>query len=429
LPFLFPLYRKADRPRWMVRLGMTAYDLLALYRNVEPHRMLPADAAKRLEPALRSADLTGAARFFDAQMDDARACLAVALSARAAGARVETYCRVEGLFRRQGAVAGVRAGGQDITARAVVNAAGPWLDRVNALADAPTRHIRTTRGAHLVLPPLLREHALVLRAGRDRRIFFVMPWRGRTLVGTTDADYAGDPAAVACTEEERRYLLEETRSALPGIPISESDVIADFAGVRPLVFAPGDTPSLIGREDLIIQEANGLIAIAGGKFTTGRAVAERVVELVARRLNSPHLAPCHTTTTPLMGGEPVPDDERRAWRARAKSLGLADEQCEALMGLYGSRFGLFLAMTDEAGALERLHPDLPWIVAQVDFAVDHELARTVEDVLRRRLPVALGPYRLDQNMVRTVAGRMGKRLGWDAGACEEQIARYLSGLR
>jgi glycerol-3-phosphate dehydrogenase len=411
LPFLFPIYRSAGRPPWVVRLGMVLYDAAALYRNVAPHRMLSPDEAKRLEPALQGADLSGAARFFDAQMDDARTCLEVALSATAAGARIETYARVDGLIVQDERVYGVRVGGRDIFARVVVNAAGPWLDRVSAMANGRARRIRMTRGAHLVLPPLLREHALVLSAGRDGRVFFAIPWRGHTLVGTTDLDYAGDPAAVSCTDDERRYLLDEVQKALPGVVIRETDVVAEFAGVRPLAYEEGASASAISREDLIAEDLSGVIAIAGGKFTTARAVAQRVVNRIAERVGRPGLAACRTSDTPLVGGQTISDAERDSWRRqRGRSAGLDDAQFEALLGMYGSRADALLDLIAQRGAGRRLHPDLPWVEAQVDFAVEHELAHTVEDVLRRRLPIALGPHRHDVGITRTVAERMGALL-------------------
>jgi glycerol-3-phosphate dehydrogenase len=426
LPFLFPLYRDTGRSAWVVRLGMTLYDVLSLYRNIEPHRMVSTAEAVRREPALRHPELAGAARFFDAQMDDARACLEVALSAAAAGARVETYARVDALLRCDGRVAGVRVGARDVFARVVVNAAGPWLDCVSALADGAVRRIRMTRGAHLVLPPLLREHALVLTARQDGRVFFVIPWRGHTLVGTTDLDYAGDPAAVRCTNDERRYLLAEIRHALPAVAIQDADVVAEFAGVRPLAFEPGGSASAVSREDLIAEDPSGVVAIAGGKFTTARAVAERAVTRIAGRLARSGLAPCRTDSTPLPGGHPVSADQRRSWRAGGRSLGLAEAQYDALLGMYGSRLGLLLDLMAQRGTGGRLHPDLPWVGAQVDFAVEHELARTVEDVLRRRLPIALGPHRRDGSVTRAVAERMGALLGWDAVARDDAVSRYLA---
>ena len=425
LPFLFPIYRGARPSRWKVRLGMVLYDALALFRNVEPHQMLSADETRRLEPALRAEGLVGAARFFDAQMDDARLCLEVVLAARGDGARVETYTAVDGLIVRDGRVAGARIGSRKVFGSVVVNAAGPWLDRVREMADDRSQRLRPTRGSHLVLPPLLRGHALVLSAQRDGRTFFVLPWQGLTLIGTTDLDYPGDPASVTCTDAERAYLLEEARRVLPDAAVEPRAVLAEFAGVRPLVSADGASASAVARGDLIEEGPNGLISIAGGKFTTARAVAERVVDLAGKRLGSSRFRECRTATTPLEGGRRVSVDERAAWTARATALGLDAAQVEALSRTYGARLGALIELASERGA-ERLHPGLPWIIAQVDFAVEQEMARTVDDVLRRRLPIALGPHRRDPEVIRRVAERMGVLLGWDSAAKRDHLERYLA---
>jgi glycerol-3-phosphate dehydrogenase len=231
---------------------------------------------------------------------------------------------------------------------------------------------------------------------------------------------------VICTDDERRYLLDEIQKALPGVKIGEADVVAQFAGVRPLVYEEGVSASAVSREDLIAEDPTGVLAIAGGKFTTARAVAERVVNRIAQRVARPGLPPCRTSDTPLVGGRSVIDAERDAWRQRARSLGLDDAQFGALIGMYGSRADALLDLIAQRGAGRRLHPDLPWVEAQVDFAVEHELARTVEDVLRRRLPIALGPHRHDVAITGAVAERMGALLGWDAEAREGYVKRYLA---
>jgi len=276
------------------------------------------------------------------------------------------------------------------------------------------------------LPAVLREHGLVLSAGRDGRVFFAIPWRGCTLLGTTDLDYTGDPAAVTCTDDERRYLLDEIQKALPGVKIGEDDVVTQFAGVRPLVYEAGVAASAVSREDLIAEDPNGVISIAGGKFTTARAVAERVVNRVAERVRRAELFPCRTAQAPLVGGRGILDAERTAWRERARTAGLDDMQFNALLGMYGSRADVLLDLITERGPGQRLHPDLPWVEAQVDFAVEQELATTVEDVLRRRLPIALGPHRHDASVTAKVAQRLGALLGWDAQTREDSVKRYLA---
>jgi glycerol-3-phosphate dehydrogenase len=169
-----------------------------------------------------------------------------------------------------------------------------------------------------------------------------------------------------------------------------------------------------------------VIVIAGGKFTTARAVAERVVNRIAARTGRSGLSRCRTPDMPLVGGRTVSDAERQAWRERAKSGEVDDGQFDALLGMYGSRTGMLVDVIAERRAGRRLHPDLPWVEAQIDFAVEHELARTVEDVLRRRLPIALGPYRHDAAITHRVAERMGALLGWDAEAREGYVKQYLA---
>ena len=426
LPFLFPMYRGGPRPAWMVRLGMTMYDALALFRNVESHRMLDRDETAIREPGLLSPDLVGAALFYDAQMDDARLCVEVTLAAHDAGARVETYTKVDGLLVTDGRVSGIRVGGREVRGRVVVNASGPWLDRVCAMADGASSKIRMTRGSHVILPPLLRRHALVLSARRDGRMFFVLPWRGLTLIGTTDLDYRDDPEKVSCTADERAYLLEETRRALPNADVTPDRIVAEFAGVRPLIRVEGVSASAVTRGDLIEESPTGLLSIAGGKFTTARAVAARVVDRVAKRLRPARFSASQTAATPLPGGRPTSTQERAEWRTHADALKLDDEQFEALSGVYGARVGALLEVASERKLGGRLHPGVPWIQAQVDFAVEREWARTVEDVLRRRLPLALGPYRRDPLLIAAVADRMSVLLGWTTEERRGQIDRYLA---
>jgi glycerol-3-phosphate dehydrogenase len=225
LPFLFPIYRGSRRPPWMVRIGMTLYDVLALFRNVESHGMLSAEDAKRLEPALGLADLVGAAPSSTRRWTTRGCALDVALGARGRGANRRTR-PFDGLVVRRGLVEGVRVEHAPSrpaswsTPRAVA-------DRVSAMAGGPSHLIRRTRGAHLVLPPLLREHALVLSAAMGGRS---SSCRGGVHArGNDRSDYDERSAAVACTDE-RRYLLDETRRALLAW-IGDADVVADFAGV------------------------------------------------------------------------------------------------------------------------------------------------------------------------------------------------------
>ena len=310
IPFLFPVYGQGPWGRIRLDLGLWLYDLLSLFQNIRPHRMLGRDETLRREPDLLADGLGGAAIYYDAQMDDARICLSNALEARSKGAEVRNYTRVTALIRDDdGRIRGVRIrdriDGRENTvhARVVVNAAGPWVDeicRMDAPASSPS--LRRTRGSHLILPALTRGHALVIRSRKDARVLFVIPWRGMSLVGTTDVDYDGDPGKIHCPPEDRDELLQEVRRFFPNRPIGRGDVIASFAGIRPLVSSGASAAVDISREERILESGSGLISITGGKFTTYRRIAEKVVDLIHRRLPERAAARCVTASRPLWGG-------------------------------------------------------------------------------------------------------------------------------
>ncbi|HSQ61521.1 MAG TPA: FAD-dependent oxidoreductase, partial [Acidobacteriota bacterium] len=291
--FLLPTYRGAGRPAWMLRLGLALYGALAGGGALAAHRALDAGELLVLEPRLRAEGLTGGFEFHDAQMDDALLCVATAVAAERAGAEVRTYTDVAALER---AGAGWRARLRDtergveeaVEARWIVNAAGPWADRVRSLArPRPPAMLRRTRGTHVVLEGAWTGHALLLTARRDGRVFFALPWGSHTLLGTTDVDDAREPESIGPEPADIRYLLEEARAALPGLRDAGKPVRA-FAGVRPLARGrEGAAPSSNPREHRVLVE-EGIVTIVGGKYTTHRRLAaeavDRVAALAGRRL-------------------------------------------------------------------------------------------------------------------------------------------------
>ncbi|MEO6462845.1 MAG: glycerol-3-phosphate dehydrogenase/oxidase, partial [Candidatus Eisenbacteria bacterium] len=351
LPFVLPYQRGAGRPAWLVRAGLALYDRLAGAGRDEPgvlprHRHLDADEARALEPGLPAAGLTGAALFHDAQMDDARLVVANAVDAAAAGARVLVRAPVTA-FAPAGAGGGWRAtfeSGESLAARLVINATGPWADTVRALAGrGGPPAIRPTRGSHVVVPALTRGHALLLFAA-DGRVFFVLPYGTRSLVGTTDVDFPGDPATVAPAAADVRLLRDEIELRWPGRggPIGRA-----FAGLRPLLAHGGATPALPWRntrEARILEEA-GMLSLVGGKYTTARALAERAVDRAVTLLGA--------------GG-----------RVRA---------CDTATAVLPARPGeMVMPAAATRDPEPALRPD------DVRFAVEHEFARGAGDVIWRR---------------------------------------------
>ncbi|HEX4628036.1 MAG TPA: glycerol-3-phosphate dehydrogenase/oxidase, partial [Gemmatimonadales bacterium] len=317
LPFVFPVYRGARVPAWKLRAGMWLYDILAAFRNVKMHRWLNAKATRRLEPGLREKELQGAALYYDAQTDDARLAIATMRSAARAGALVANYAEVTALLKPDGRTSGafLRDGltGQPHTVRAlvVVNASGPWVDRVRRL-DEPAAQplLRLTKGAHIVVARQRVGHtrAVTLMSPLDGRVMFVIPWGDLSYIGTTDTDEDASPEEVRATARDVIYLLRSANAFFPQARLSPRDVIATWAGLRPLLRPTrAVAPSQASREHRVVESPSGLVTIAGGKLTTHRVMARDVVDRVAYRLRAldgrPRAPRAPTDRMPLPGGE------------------------------------------------------------------------------------------------------------------------------
>ncbi|TAK00751.1 MAG: glycerol-3-phosphate dehydrogenase/oxidase [Candidatus Manganitrophaceae bacterium] len=433
LPFLFPIYRGDGRGRWKIRAGMTLYDLLAGSKKIGPHRMLSAEEALTQEPGLKSESLVGAARFYDCRMDDARLCLAVLLSAQEWGASVFNYVAVADLIREEGRICGVRVqevltgAKYDVYARVVVNAAGPWVDAICGMEGAVPRRIRPTKGIHLIFPSLTRSHAVVVSSENDRRIFFVIPWKGKSLIGTTDTDFTGDLDEVRAEEEEVAWLLRETARLFPSEQFGPEEVIGRYAGVRPLIYAPSGTASDVSREGSVEWTSGGMLVLAGGKFTLFRLTAQRAVDAVVKRVPELKAHPRPDADPPLYGGEMTSlaeylKEEVPVARERYR---LSEEVLRYLIGAYGTKFHAVLSVgRQERGLLKPLTALGFPLLAEVVYAVRVERAKRLCDFMRRRTALALGPFKRDSNLIAQVADQMGRELGWNRERLQREIDDY-----
>ncbi|MBI1953478.1 MAG: glycerol-3-phosphate dehydrogenase/oxidase [Candidatus Omnitrophica bacterium] len=389
LPFLIPVAGDSPRPWPWVWAGVTLYDFLAGENRVRARRFLNAGEMTDEEPVLSGVPAARGALYHDAQMDDARLVLAVLQAAHAAGAQAVNHCSVVRWILQAGKVSGAevedRVSGRRYTVKAgaVVNAAGPWVDRLRRLADPAAQPIvRPSKGIHLVYPDLGLKHALLLAAPQDHRIFFLIPWRNLTLIGTTDTDYSGDPSQAQAAPEDVEYLMAQTNRLLPRLRLEKTKVISTFAGVRPLMAQEKKDPWAVGRGHLIHEDKNGLVSLAGGKFTTFRRVAEEVVDLLAKRFPEKKLASCCTARSPL--GQ---------------------------------------ALTPGSVQAPPLCPHHPFTQEDVRRAVQEEMAVTLSDLLWRRLQVGHSPcHGLDG--LQAAAETMGGLLGWSAGEVNRQVERY-----
>ncbi|MGH2561388.1 MAG: glycerol-3-phosphate dehydrogenase [Thermomicrobiales bacterium] len=435
LPLILPIYRDGKRGPWMIRAGMLLYDVLSFDKSLERHHMLGRDATLRHAPGLDADGLRGGALYYDAQVTfPERLAVENVISARAHGATVLTYARVDRIVTEGAVVRGVAftdlRSGDTVQAhgRVVVNVAGPWVDGV--LDGAPEnasrqRLIGGTKGSHIVVEPFpgAPRDALYYEATSDGRAIFVVPWNGRFLIGTTDLRYEGDLDDVVASEEEIDYLLCETNQLMPPASLTRDTVLFSYSGVRPLPHTPRGAAGAITRRHVIhnhAPQARGLISIVGGKLTTFRNLSEEAIDKVCEQIGAD--AKSTTAKVPLPGAAGVALDAFRGQLERGS--GLPESTVRRLVGLYGARAA-------EVAALSREHPDLaePFdpdsgaIGAELIFAFRSELAQTLEDALMRRTMAGLGP-RMAVGADEAAAALAQRHLGWDADRAAREVAAY-----
>jgi glycerol-3-phosphate dehydrogenase len=433
LPLLVPAFegKRVDR---VMGAGLNLYDVMAMRRgrgdeawSPERHRIIDADETKELLPALAPRDPTSAYLFYDCQTDDVRLVLTVLGEAERFGAVCANRCEVTGLVEREGRAAGVivrdLVSGSEVELQAdnVVNATGVWADRIRPdelYAEEEMPRIRPSRGTHVTVS----SDDLTVVAGAtvptpDGRFIFVLPWLGRTLVGTTDNDYEGPLEHVPPSLEDVDYLLSSCNEFF-GTELGPEDLTGAYAGVRPLISTGDPKKSVdISRKAELYETSSGLVTITGGKLTTWRRMAKMAVDRIVEREGRD--APCRTDEIPL--GMPVDAAELPAEHA--------DEQVrEHLASRYGFAAREVLDLVAERPELgRRFGPELPDIVAEAVFAVRREQAATIGDVLLRRTRLGvLDAPNLEQGTIlpAVVANEMAAELGWDELRWQAEIDRW-----
>lgn len=439
LPFIFPVHRGDRVGFWKLTAGMWLYDVLSLFRNVPRHRTLGKRALLQREPMLRERGLVGGARYYDAQLDDARLTLATVRDAERLGAAVASYVRATALDRSGGRVGGAeledRITGERALVRAsiVVNATGPWVDHLRRMEDpAAPSLLRLTKGVHAMVPRDRIGHhdAITLTSAVDGRVMFVLPWGELSYIGTTDTDTDEPPEAVRATDDDIRYLLRSANAMFPNAHLVAEDVLATWAGLRPLLADPAaHSTASVSREHTILTGPGGMLTIAGGKLTTNREMAAQLVDRIGHEFHRlegrrrPPRAP--TDRRPLPGGE-ARDFE--PFRRSALDAGLDEGSADHLILHYGTETAAVLNLIRNDRALgARLVPDHPAIAATVVHAVRREYALSVEDVLVRRIHLYYETRDQGCSAAPRVSELMATELGWtDAPARAEAYVRQVA---
>jgi glycerol-3-phosphate dehydrogenase len=440
LPFLIPIFHGVRPGLEIMNLGLWIYDALALFRSPRLHKTYRGlRAALALEPKLRTDGLRGILEYYDCATDDARLVLENTLDAVALGAACHSYTEVTGLRRDDaGRITGVHvrdrlgAGAtRTVACRAVVLAGGAWTDELIARFELPIkRHLlRPTKGVHIVVPRerLPLDRAITLISPVDGRVMFAIPWRERTVLGTTDTDHHGPVDDVCADGDDVRYLCASGNGYFPGAHLTPDDVIATWAGLRPLIGAgDAEDESAVSREHEVFSRDDGMVIIAGGKLTTYRRMAREAVDAAIRLLgqlgeDQLNLKRASTKHRPLPGAEGLDRASLEGVAAIGRELmercGLDLDTATHLCGVYGVRarvLGARIAADPRLG--ERLDRELPYVWAEVEFAARHDLARTVDDVLSRRLPLLLVARDQGLGVVDRVAAVLAEIHGYDAAA-------------
>ena len=438
LPLLMPIYEGRKFSPFKIRVGMIAYDLLTLHRSLPRHRMLSPAGVLKQTPSLNPQGLVGGTLYYDAQVEFAeRLVVENVLSAKEHGATVCTYTKVERFIIKDQTVCGVEGVGVlsgepfRVRGRMVVNASGPWVDQVLASAGHQAQPlIGGTKGSHLIVSPFTGapSSAVYVEAKSDHRPFFIIPWNGKYLIGTTDIRYQGDLDKLRIDEAEIDYLLSETNAVIPAANLTRDSILYTYSGVRPLAYSEGEDEPHITRSHFIRSHPNlaGLISIVGGKLTTYRSLAEQTVTLIFRkfRKRSPQ---CTTASLPLPG---VGGRNLKTISDRIKRIyGLTTQTSERLPRIYGSRASDVLQVVGTHKQLLDIFDDETGAIgAEVVFAFRHELAQTLGDVLLRRTMVGLNSS-LGIGADEAVATIAHRYLGWSEDRARVEIRGYRAYVR
>ena len=428
--FLFPLTEKF-KERTYVGAGLALYDALRGFQRALPwHKHLSQKQINEIAPSLRHDIVTGAIKYFDAQVDDARHTMAVARTAARHGAIIATQVSAESLIREGRRVVGVNAldlaSGKKIAikAGATIMCAGVWSDQLHERFElTPGYHVTMSKGAHIVVPgsAIKSDAGIILKTPVS--VLFIIPWGDKWIVGTTDTPYEGDRAEPFATREDVQYILDQANRVLEP-KLKADEIIGVYAGLRPLVANNKSATTKLSREHTVDRPAAGFVSIAGGKYTTYRVMGKDVVDravIELRKLTQESV----TEKLPLVGADGYFALEQQKERI-AQESGLDVETVTHLLNRHGSLISEILEMIDEQPKLAaKLDKDLPYIKAEIVYATSHEGARSVDDVISRRTRLSFEAVNHGVHLADEIAALIAPVLGWSTKVRKESIAQYV----
>ncbi len=428
MPFLFPLTKRLwERP--YTAAGIFLYDRLGGSKSVPAQKHLTRAGALRLCPGLKRSALIGGIRYYDTVVDDARHTLTVARTAAHYGAVVRSSTQVVALLREGDRVTGVRVRDSEngaiteVRGHVVVNATGVWTDEIQALSRQRGRfQVRASKGVHVVVPRdrIVSDAAIILRT--EKSVMFVIPWGGHWIIGTTDTDWNLDLAHPAATKADIDYILGTVNTVL-ATPLTHADIDGVYAGLRPLLAGESEETSKLSREHAVAVPAPGLVAIAGGKYTTYRVMAADAIDVAAESVPA-RVAPSITEKVSLLGADGYFALINQADQVAALQ-GLHPYRVRHLLDRYGSLIGDVLHLASGDPELLRPIAEAPgYLKVEARYAVTAEGALHLEDVLARRTRISIEYPHRGVACAREVAEVIAPVLGWSADDIDREVANY-----
>ena len=432
--FLYPLKHRAwERP--YVGAGIALYDVMGMVgagrvAGMPVHRHMTKRKALREAPCLKPDALTGAIKYYDGQVDDARHVMMIARTAASYGAICANRTKVVAFLRQGERITGARlrdleTGREfDVLAKQVINATGVWTDETQDMVGSRGQiKVQASKGVHLVVPRdrIASSTGLILRT--DKSVLFVIPWGRHWIVGTTDTPWSLDKAHPAATAKDIEYVLTQVNSVLR-TPLTHADVEGVYAGLRPLLSGESDATSKLSREHVVAHPAPGLVVVAGGKYTTYRVMAKDAVDEASRALDG-RVPESVTEDVPLVGAEGY----HALWNQRhqlAADSGLHVARIEHLLHRQGSLIHDLLELVAADPSLgEQLEGSEDYLRVEVVYAASHEGARHLDDVLARRTRLSIETWDRGLAAAEAAARLMGGVLGWDEDQVQNEISHYV----
>ncbi len=430
VPILFP-FNKRVWERAFIGSGVVLYDTIATgKRGVPLHKHYSKTKALEIAPELRDDAFVGAVRYYDGQLDDARHTMAIGRTAAHHGAHVLTHAPATGLeLDDAGAVAGVKVkdarSGEEFTIATtrVINATGPWTDEIQGMAGTSKVKVRPSKGIHVLVPRERLDMEVGLITQTAKSVLFVLPWGAHWLIGTTDTDWEEDVDDVVATKKDVDYVLNELNKWIRN-PVTPDEITGVFAGLRPLVAPAGEgETTAISREHAVMESAPGLFSISGGKYTTYRVMAKDVVDEAVKGLDR-EVPPSPTKHLPLLGAVGYEALKREREQLAAKH-GIHVDWFDHLLGRQGDLIDEVLELMEERPELaEPLEGAELYLAAEVVYAVTHEGAIDLDDVLDRRLRVRIQVLDRGHVAAEPAAKLMAAELGWSEEKTQAEIDRY-----